>query len=67
MDEVADSGRQVVITKHGHPVSRLVPYCRKSKLVFGRNRENIEIIGDIVSPMPAEWFDKPGESDEYLF
>ena len=23
---------------------------------FGRNRDNIRILGDIVSPIPAEWF-----------
>ena len=67
MDEVAESGEELVITKHGRPVSRLVPYRRKPKLVYGRNRDNIRITGDIVSPMPAEWFDKPDDVDENLF
>ncbi len=68
MDEVAESGEELVITKYGQPVSKLVPYERKEpKLAFGRNRENIQIIGDIVSPMPAEWFDKPKDSDQDLF
>ena len=67
MDEVAESGQELVITKHGRPVSRLVPYRKKSKLVYGRNRENIEIIGDVVSAMPPEWFDKPEDADEHLF
>ena len=67
MDEVAESGQELVITKHGRPVSRLVPYREKPKLVFGRNRENIRITGDIASPMPSEWFDKPPDGDEDLF
>ena len=67
MDEVAESGEELVITKHGRPVSRLVPYNTVSKLAFGRNRENIHVIGDIVSPMPAEWFHKPSDADQDLF
>ena len=66
MDEVADSGGEIVITKNGRPVSRLVPYREKPESLFGRNREHIEILGDIVSPMPAEWFEKPGDDDEDL-
>lgn len=68
MDEVAESGEELVITKHGSPVSKLVPYDRKRpKLTFGRNRANIRIVGDIVSPMPAEWFEKSGDTDRDLF
>ena len=67
MDEVADSGKELVITKHGRPVARLAPYRAKPEMVFGRNRKNIHIVGDIVSPMPAEWFDKPGDTDQDLY
>ena len=57
MDEVADSGEEIVITKEGRPVSRLTPYRGKSLMTFGRNRNNVRILGDIVEPMPAEWFE----------
>ena len=67
MDEVADGGGEIVITKNGRPVSRLVPYREKPDSLFGRNREHIEILGDIVSPMPPEWFEKPVDYDEELF
>ena len=67
MDEVAASGEELVITKHGRPVSRLVPYRDKPRMPFGRNRENIHITGDIVSPMPAEWFDESPGHGEDLF
>lgn len=36
----------------------------KQGLFFGRNRENIDIFGDIVSPMPSEWFGRPGFGQE---
>ena len=67
MDEVAESGEEIVITKNGQPVSRLLPYREKTRLAFGRNRDNIRILGDIVEPMPAEWFEAADDSDEELF
>ena len=77
MDEVAESGEEIVITKQGRPVSRLVPYqekrekaqevkkTKKPKTLFGINKGEIKIHGDIVSPMPAEWF-TDGGSEERL-
>ena len=29
-------------------------------------REKIKILGDIVAPMPSEWFEDPNTSDESL-
>ena len=57
IDEVVDSGEEIVITKKGRPVSRLTPYRGKSLTTFGRDRNNVRILGDIVEPMPAEWFE----------
>ena len=68
MDEVAESGEEIVITKNGRPVSGLAPYSKKSPgLFFGRDRDKIRILGDIVSPMPPEWYEKTDDSDEDLF
>ena len=67
MDEVAENGEEIIITKNGLPVSRLLPYREKSKMTFGRNRDNIRILSDIVEPMPAEWFDAADDSEEDLF
>lgn len=64
MDEVARSGEEIVITKNGKPVSKLVPYDVKPKMAFGRHRNSIRITGDIVSPMPAEWFEGNGAGDD---
>lgn len=55
MDEVAAKGHEVVITKNGRPVSRLVPYREKPKSLFGIDRGRIEILGDIIEPIDVEW------------
>ena len=67
MDEVAESGNEIVITKNGRPVSRIVPYRNKPQMLFGRHRDKIRILGDIVSPMPSEWFEVPDDGGEDLF
>ena len=55
MDEVAESGKEIVITKNGRPVSRLVPYRNKPRAPFGRDRDKIRILGDIVEPVGVVW------------
>ncbi len=67
MDDVADSGIEIVITKHGKPVSRLVPYREPSRAFYGADKGRIQILGDIVSPMPAQWFEDPDNDDKGLF
>ena len=59
MDEVADSGTEIVITKNGRPVSRLVPYREKN---FGRDRDKIRILGDIIEPIGVTWEVEKGKS-----
>ena len=55
MDEVAETGEPIVITKKGKPVSQLVPYRHKPKTLYGALRGSVEIRGDIVSPLSEEW------------
>ncbi len=55
MDEVARSGEEIVITKNGRPTARLLPYRKRFGEWFGADRDRIEIIGDIVSPLDVEW------------
>ena len=62
MDEVAESGEEIIITKNGKPVAKLTPYREVPEFTFGRYRDKIHIHGDIVSPMPPEWF---AVHDEY--
>jgi len=54
MDEVARTGERVVITKNGEPVAELVPH-KKKRSPFGIWKGQVEIIGDIMSPIDVEW------------
>ena len=55
MDEVEVSGEEIVITKNGRPTARLVPYRKPPGAWFGADRDIIEIVGDIISPVEADW------------
>ena len=55
MDEVAEDGREIVITKRGRPVSRLVPYREKPESLRGIDKGRIRIVGDIVGPIEQKW------------
>ncbi len=55
MDEVARSGEQIVVTKHGKPVSLLSPFPKRSSTLFGRHQESLTIDGDIVAPIDEQW------------
>ena len=55
MDEVAESGEEIVITKRGTPVARLVSCEPPPVSWFGRDRDIIQILGDIISPIDVEW------------
>ena len=55
MDEVAESGEPILITKNGRPVSRLVPAEKRPPTLFGLHRGSLSIVGDVVSPIDVEW------------
>jgi len=55
MDEVARTGEEIVITKRGQPVSRLVPYREQPEEQFGADRDVIRILGDVVGPVDVAW------------
>ncbi len=55
MDEVAETGKAVVITKNGVPVSRLVPHRKPPATLFGCLRGKVRITGDILSPLEDGW------------
>lgn len=56
MEKVKESGEEIIITKHGEPVCKLVPIEKKvTHPLFGSMRDEVKILGDIVNPtMPAE-------------
>ena len=64
MDEVADNGAEIVITKNGRPVSRLIPYRRKPGTLFGIDRGKLEIHGDLDEPLDVAWEAEAGRVQE---
>lgn len=56
MDHVSQSGRPVVITKHGKPVVRVVPATESEDEIFGALSGIARITGDIEKTAPAsDW------------
>ena len=60
MDEVAETGEEIVITKNGKPVAKLTPYREtpkpeRPKTLFGIDHGRLQIVGDIISPIEVEW------------
>lgn len=51
LDEVAETGREIIVTKRGKPVAKLVP-LRPNSLIG-----SVKFIGDIMSPVvdPDDW------------
>lgn len=54
MDEVAESGDEIVITRNGRPTARLLPYRERFGDWFGADRDRIEIRGDTISPIAVD-------------
>jgi prevent-host-death family protein len=55
MDEVAETGEPLVITKSGKPIAQLVPLRERPKSLWGAHKGLIEIKGDIISPIDVDW------------
>ncbi len=56
MDQVQQSREEIVITKHGKPVAKLVPVDETGpRSILGYLQGTVEIVGDIVSPLESEW------------
>lgn len=56
IDEIAETGETVVVTKRGVPLVKVMPIQERLKSMYGVDKGKIKILGDIVSPMPSEWF-----------
>jgi prevent-host-death family protein len=55
MDEVARTGKTIVVTKNGRPVAELRPHRGpRAKSLFGLHKGRMRIRGDIVGPIGKE-------------
>ena len=56
MEQVAESGRPVVVTKHGKPVVQIIPAESVGDEIFGFMAGKARIIGDIENTIPiSDW------------
>jgi prevent-host-death family protein len=56
MDKVSRDHEEIVITKRGKPVAKLVPVTEpEAPTGYGCMKGTGKIIGDIVSPIDVEW------------
>ena len=55
IDEVADTGHPIVITKNGKPLVELVPHRVPKRSPLGIWKDKVIIKGDIISPIDVEW------------
>jgi len=55
LDEVQRLRMQVIITKRGKPVAKLVPLDGHPESFIGSMKGTMEIIGDIVAPIDVNW------------
>jgi prevent-host-death family protein len=55
MEQVAATGEEVVVTKHGKPVARLVAAGVAEQNLVGRLKGTVTIRGDIVEPTGERW------------
>jgi prevent-host-death family protein len=55
MDQVQREGIELVITKRGQPVAKLVPAVQRKDSPFGWMKGTARITGEIVKSQPDEW------------
>ena len=55
LDEVAQTNEPLVITKHGRPVAKLLPFDSRKDSTDASLKGLATFIGDIVSPIGDEW------------
>ena len=64
LDEVAETGEPITISKRGKPVAQLFPAISRGKISPQESlRGTVEIIGDIVEPTtdPDDWTAERGK------
>lgn len=55
MDYVKEKHVAFVITKHGVPVAKLVPFEEEPVNLYGALKGTVKIKGDIISPINEQW------------
>ena len=55
LDEVQRSRQEILITKRGRPVARLLPVDQQPPPILGRMKGSVQILGDLIAPIDEKW------------
>jgi len=55
MDKINKTGEEIIITKNGRPVSRLLPYRNKPKTLLGLHASSMHVTDDLIEPLNESW------------
>ncbi len=55
MDLVNETNEEIIITKNGKPLSRLVPYHNQIDTLFGLHKGHITSHDDLVDSVDEKW------------
>ncbi|HED14438.1 MAG TPA: type II toxin-antitoxin system Phd/YefM family antitoxin [Gammaproteobacteria bacterium] len=55
MDKINETGEEIIITKNGRPVSRLLPYRNKPKTLFGLHSASVHAGDNLIKPLNEQW------------
>jgi prevent-host-death family protein len=55
LDKVQQTRMEIVITKRGRPVARLLPVDDDVPAIFGSMKGSVEILGDLIAPVDETW------------
>src|SRR5438876_10910019 len=55
IDEVAESGQPITVTKRGKAKVQIIAVREKPKTLWGATKGSFKIVGDIVGPIVDDW------------
>ena len=55
MDHVNKENEEIIITKNGKPISKLVPYVHKIDTLFALHKNSVTSQDDLIAPIAEEW------------
>ena len=55
MDLVNEKQEEIIITKNGKPVSKLIPYQTRPSTLFGLHRHHIQYSDDLIESVDQQW------------
>lgn len=55
MDEIATTGEDIIVTKHGKPIGRFVPWKASQRPPWSKYSSQLKFAGDVMSPVDVDW------------